>query len=110
MYVIEGVINKLSSAAVLKNFDQLMTSLSDSFETSIPYDTISSLVSDQLNDGKSWDIQKYHVEGSGAKKTTYSMPNFQAYVMIPDQNSVNQAKEYLDQIEKDQRIQVEQKD
>lgn len=31
-------------------------------------------------------------------------------VMIPDQNSVNQAKEYLDQIEKDQRIQVEQKD
>ncbi|MDD6578040.1 MAG: LCP family protein [Lachnospiraceae bacterium] len=110
MYVIEGVINKLSSAAVLKNFDQLMTSLSDSFETSIPYDTISSLVSDQLNDGKSWDIQKYHVEGSGAKNTTYSMPHFQAYVMIPDQNSVNQAKEYLDQIEKDQRIQVEQKD
>ena len=49
-------------------------------------------------------------KGSGAKNTTYSMPNFQAYVMIPDQNSVNQAKEYLDQIEKDQRIQVEQKD
>lgn len=30
--------------------------------------------------------------------------------MIPDQNSVNQAKEYLDQIEKDQGIQAEQKD
>jgi hypothetical protein len=49
-------------------------------------------------------------KGSGAKNTTYSMPNFQAYVVISDQNSVNQAKEYLDQIEKDQRIQVEQKD
>ncbi|MDD6148818.1 MAG: hypothetical protein PUB40_07865 [Lachnospiraceae bacterium] len=50
------------------------------------------------------------MEGSDAKNTTYSMPHFQAYLMIPDQNSLNQAKEYLNQIEKDQRIQVEQKD
>lgn len=108
MYVIEGVINKMSSTAVLKNFDQLMKSLSDSFETSIPYDTISSLVNNQLNDGKSWDIQKYHVTGSGEKQTTYSMPGFKAYVMVPDEASVNQAKEYLNQIENDQVIKVSQ--
>jgi LCP family protein required for cell wall assembly len=110
MYVIEGVINKLSSPAVLKNFDQLMKSLSDSFETSVPYDTISSLVSDQLNGGDSWDIQKYHVSGTGDKQTTYSMPKFQAYVMVPDESSVNQAKEYLNQIESGQVIKVDQED
>jgi LCP family protein required for cell wall assembly len=110
MYVIEGVINKLTSPAVLKNFDQLMNGLSDSFETSMPYDTISSLVSSQLNGGKTWDIQKYHVTGTGDKQTTFSMPRFHAYVMVPDQNSVNQAKEYLNQIENDQVIQVDQKD
>jgi LCP family protein required for cell wall assembly len=110
MYVIEGVINKLTSPAVLKNFDQLMSGLSDSFETSMPYDTISSMVSSQLNGGKTWDIQKYHVVGTGDKQTTYSMPNFHAYVMVPDQNSVDQAKEYLNQIENDQVIQVDQKD
>jgi LCP family protein required for cell wall assembly len=110
MYVIEGVINKLTSPAVLKNFDQLMSGLSDSFETSMPYDMISSMVSSQLNGGKTWDIQKYHVVGSGDKQTTFSMPRFHAYVMVPDQNSVNQAKEYLNQIKNDQVIQVSQED
>jgi LCP family protein required for cell wall assembly len=110
MYVIEGVISKMTSPAILKNFDQLMKGLSDSFETSLPYDTMSSLVRDQLNDGKSWDIEKYHVVGTGEKQTTYSMPNFRAYVMVPDENSVNQAKEYLNQIENNQVIKVDQTD
>lgn len=110
MYVIEGVINKLTTPAVLKNFNQLMEGLSDSFETSMPYDVISSLVSDQLNGGGTWNIQRYHVSGSGDRQTTYSMPSFQAYVMIPDENSVNQAKEYLNQIENNQVIQVNETD
>ena len=52
----------------------------------------------QLKDGGSWNIKSYSVTGTGASKKTYSNPRQKSYVMIPDQDSVDFAKELIDKV------------
>lgn len=97
MAVITGVISRLQSPAVLQNFTQLMNGLEGSFETNMPYDEISEIVRDQLAGGGAWNVESYSVDGTGAKATTYSM-NRELYVMVPDEATVETAKEKIEQI------------
>ncbi len=106
MYVIQAILNKMMSPAMLKNYSGLMKSIEGSFETSLPYDIISKLVSDQLDSGAGWDIQTYAVTGTGASKTTYSAPSSHAYVMIPDQATVDLAKTYINDVLADKTVTV----
>ena len=106
MYVIQAILNKMMSPAMLKNYSGLMKSIEGSFETSLPYDTISKLVSDELDSGASWDIQTYAVTGTDASKTTYSAPSSHAYVMIPDQAIVDLAKTYINNVLADKTVTV----
>jgi hypothetical protein len=40
---------------------------------------------------KSWDVEEFSVNGAGSMQPTYSMGSQLLYVMIPDQNTVNEA-------------------
>ncbi len=99
LHVIEGVIKKAMSPALLKNYSQTMETLAGSFETNVPYDVIAGLVRQQLNNGGQWTVESYSVDGSGSTEVPYSM-NTTAYVMIPDMNTVNTAIEKMNQIKK----------
>ena len=48
----------------------------------------------QLEDNLAWTVTSYSVDGSDATSTTYSM-NQQLYVMIPDETTVQEAKNKL---------------
>lgn len=98
MAVITGVINKMMSPAILRNFSGLMAGLEGSFESDMPYDDLAGLVRTQLAEGGSWNIVTYSVDGTGTKASTYSM-NRQLYVMEPDQSTVDHAKELISQAE-----------
>ena len=98
MLVISAVVDKMTSPALLANYSDVMGGLEGSFQTSIPYDLISDLVSDQLDDGTSWDVQQFSVDGSNSSGTTYSMPSQTLYVMEPNMDTVNQAKNYINQV------------
>ncbi|MBQ9607947.1 MAG: LCP family protein [Lachnospiraceae bacterium] len=98
MAVIEGMINKAISTEMLKNYTNVMERISDSVVTSMSYDEIAELVKYQLTDGPKWEILKYSVTGSDSNSTTYSTGSAQVYVMVPDENSVNKAKQYLEDI------------
>lgn len=97
MAVIEGVINKALSPELLKNYTSVLNSVEGSFETNVPYDLIASLVRDQLNDGGSWNIVSYSVDGTGDTQKPYSMSQ-SAYVMVPDYTTVDKAKELMSQV------------
>lgn len=90
MEVIKGVIRKALSPALLKNYAEIMDSVSGSFETSVPYDVLAELVRDQLDKGGEWNIVSYSVNGSGATKKPYSLST-KAYVMVPNQDTVDTA-------------------
>lgn len=97
MKVIQGVIDKATSPDILKNYLSLLDSLSGCFETNIPYDVITSLVKQQLDEGGSWQVLSYSVDGTGDTQKPYSMSQ-KAYVMVPDQTTVDKAKTLMQKV------------
>ena len=65
MAVIQGVVDKATQPAFLKNYLSVMDSLDGCFETNVPYDIIASLVRRQLDEGGSWQVLSYSADGTG---------------------------------------------
>lgn len=91
MNVIISVINKCTSSAVLKNFTEVLDSAEGTFETDMPYDTMASIVRQQLVEGSEWNISTYSLTGTGSRGTTYSLGGKEVYVMEPSQESIDEA-------------------
>lgn len=98
MQVIEAVAEKAMSPAMLTNFTSLMDAVGDCFKTSIPTDLITALVRDQLANGGDWNIVTYYVSGTGSSEYTYSIRSQRAYVTIPDESTVEVAKDLMQQV------------
>ena len=73
MAVIQAIISKASSPAVLKNYQTLLSSLSDAFITSLSYDDIASLVQMQVQDMSGWHVTSYAVSGFGDTSYCYAL-------------------------------------
>ncbi len=97
MAVITAVINKVTSPSLLTNYKGILDSISGSFETSMPYEKISRLVQNQLKNSTKWNIVSYSVDGTGSSQRPYSLGT-KAYVMIPDQTTVDHAKALIEQV------------
>ncbi len=104
MQVIKAVAEKAMSPAVLPGFTSLMDAVSGCFKTSIPTDLITALVRDQLANGDDWNIVTYYVSGTGSSEYTYSIPSQRAYVTIPDESTVEMAKDLMQQVRDGQVI------
>ena len=89
MKVIEAVIKKAQSSALLNNYDEIFANISKSFQTNMPKKDIKALVKYQLNETPNWKVVSTSVTGTGRSDVTYSVPNSRAYVMDPDENSVS---------------------
>ena len=97
MEVIKGVINKMCSPAILTGYTETLDGIKGSFETSIPYEEIAKLVRNQINKSTKWNVTSYSVSGAGASRKCYSL-GLKAYVMIPDQETVDKAKSLMKQV------------
>lgn len=104
MQVIKAVADKANSPSVLAGFTSLMDAVSGCFKTSIPTDLITALVRDQLANGDDWNIVTYYVSGTGSSEYTYSIPSQRAYVTIPDETTVEMAKDLMQQVRDGQVI------
>ena len=92
--VISAIIDKALSPDILVRYNSIMDSIKDCFEMDVPYDDIAALVRHQLSDNGSWNVVQCSVTGTGDSQIPYSMSDY-AYVMRPDYNTVNKAKELM---------------
>lgn len=98
-HVIEAIMKKvLNSSTILTKYTSILNALEDNFQTNIAQNEISSLVKEQLNNMSSWSIKSNSLVGTGASRTTYSLGNVYSYVMIPDSDSVDEAKQEIKNI------------
>jgi anionic cell wall polymer biosynthesis LytR-Cps2A-Psr (LCP) family protein len=97
MEVIKGVMQKASSPELLTNFDAVLAGVKDCFETNMPYELLTTLVSTQLSNVADWNVQTFSVDGTGASRVPYSM-NQEAYVMLPNTTTIVQAKTLMQKI------------
>lgn len=99
MDIISAVIDKMTnSTALLTNYSGILDSLEGMVSMDFESSDISSLINMQLSEGGSWNIKSFAVTGQGTKKTTYSMPTQKAYVTIPDESSVEHAKQLIQKV------------
>ena len=98
-HVIDQLFKKITSSnTLISNYSDILNSLNGTFETNISNEDLSSLVKKQLNESVDWDIEKYSLDGYGAYDYTYSYPNQTLYVMIPDEYSMQEAKEEINRV------------
>ena len=97
--VIEAIIEKvLSSNTILTKYINILNSMEGSFQTNITQDEVSKLVQDQLSSMSSWKITTNSLTGTGAYYPTYSMGSQELYVMIPDNDSIEEAENKINKI------------
>ena len=97
--VINAIISKLtSSTTLLTQYSNILNSLSGNFQTNIEQDDISILVKEQLENMPSWNISTNTLIGTGSYNVTYSCGNQKLYVMLPNSQSVEDAKEKINEV------------
>ena len=100
MAVIQAIIKKAASGAILTHYGDILDSMGGCFGTNLSNDEASDLVKMQLNDMASWNIKSFSVlgDGYGEKNYTYSIPNQKVYVLPQNQDYINHAKTLIDKV------------
>lgn len=106
MEVIKAVISKLSTTAFLTNYHEVLDEISDCFESNMPYSKLAELVRNQLDKGTKWKVSSFSVNGRGASRRVYSLGLF-AYVVLPNEDKVEKAKEMINSIKNPTEIEGE---
>lgn len=91
--VISAIVQKLTSAEALKNFDDIMQSLQDSVQTNMPPETMVSLVNAQLASGGKYTVITRDLKGTGRMDLpSYAIPDSSLYMLEVDPNSLETLK------------------
>lgn len=93
--LLEALINKALSPAILKDMGTLISTLGENIETNMGSDQISSLINWQLGNGGSWTIESQAAIGAGDTQACFSSGAQPLYVMWPNENSVNSISEKI---------------
>ncbi len=96
--MIAAILKKVCSPAILTSFSAVLDTVSESVETNLSSDDINALVQMQLSDMPSWDIQSYQIMGDPMKKPCYSLGGREASVVLPYDSSIEQARQYIDDL------------
>lgn len=97
MRVITGIINKVISPSILSNYQNLLNTLHNSFQTNISEDKMINLIRMQLDDMANWNIEQISVDGYG--ENLYSpIYGSNLYMMVPNDESVKNAKEKIESL------------
>ena len=102
--VIEAIIRKVASKAIITKYDSLLSAVSGKFQTNLETGDITSLAKLQLDKMPSWTIKSISLNGSDSSNYTYTYNSGKLYVMEPDQNSIDEAKENIAQLLEDQKL------
>ncbi len=70
--VIQAILKKLMSPAMISNFPEVLTAITDNTKTNLSSDSINALIQMQLTDMAPWEIQTYAMFGKGLKGALYA--------------------------------------
>ena len=92
--VLMGIIDKITSPAIVTNYASIMDSMANTFSTTMSNDEITDLIKYQLNKNPKWKMEQYMVDGTGDTLMCAELGDA-ASVMVPDQSTVKMAKDKI---------------
>lgn len=90
--VIQALIDKAISPSILTKYNSILNSLDGKFMTDFSDKNISKLIKYQLDENPGWQFETINLTGNDSREYTYSYPSKKLYVMVPDEQSVTDAK------------------
>lgn len=96
--VLKSIINKLLSSKIITNYNDLLKALNNKFLTNMKDEELTKLIKWQIDGMYNWDILNISLNGTDSYQYTYSYQKQLLYVMLPDEESVNTAKEKINSV------------
>jgi LCP family protein required for cell wall assembly len=96
--VLNAILSKLMSPAILANYTGIISALDGTFTTSFTSSEIARFVRWQLDVQPNWTIEHSNVIGRATMVSTYTYPNLSLYVTEPNQESVRIAIEKIREV------------
>lgn len=102
--VIDGIVKKLTSSAIITKYNNILDSLKDTFQTNMTDKDILKLIRMQLDDMAKWNITSYSLDGTDGSEYTYSYPSGKLYVMYPKENTINEAISLIGKVKDGEKL------
>lgn len=102
--MIEAIFRKCTSPSIITKYNSLLNSLKDSMLTNMPMKSMTSLAKMQLKDNARWTLTSNSLTGTGSYDYTYTYAYQELYVMVPDEESVNKAKDMIAKVASDEKL------
>ena len=93
--VIEALVKRMTKPEVVILYKDVLTAVTGYVSTNIPPKLITQMFSRQISIGGDWTIEKIHVTGRNSQQPTYSMGEQELSVIIPDEDSLAEAREAI---------------
>lgn len=97
--VLTAIIEKLISPKIITNYTKILDAVEGSFETNMSTRDITSLIQMQIDKKPAWTIIQKQLSGTPERSTEgYYMYGTSIYYTMPDEDSIEENKEYIQQI------------
>ena len=96
--VIEAIIKKVTESNDINMYMKLLNVLEKSMQTNMDKKLINGFINMQVKDNYKWTVESIQVTGYDDGGYTYSYPGQYLYVMQPDYNSLEIAKNRINEI------------
>lgn len=93
--IMVAIMKKMVTGDNLVNYEGILNSLSDSYETDIPKNLITRSIKDIINNGNRWTIEVQSVDGEDGKDSVHRFSNITDWVMYPNEEDVRTASERI---------------
>ena len=97
--VIKAIFTKMTSGTTLiSEYTNILNVMDGKFATNIDMNEVLNMLKYELNDLSNYHIESIQVDGGGAMGPTYSYPGQDLWIMIPDESTINNAKDKINKV------------
>ena len=95
--IIIAIFEKLKSANLFVNYQEILDSLNNLYTTDIPKELITNIAKDTI-DGAEWKVMTQSVDGSDKWDADIAILNDKGYAMIPNAQDVVNATNKINEV------------
>src|SRR5699024_4391310 len=93
----KAMIEKALSPSILINYNSFLDIMINSTDTNMSRDQVIKLINQQIDYGKSWQIDTTEVTGTGQMGLpSYAMPGSNIYMHVLNEDSVKEVSEKIE--------------
>lgn len=96
--LIQAILNKAMSKEIITKYTSILSSLEGTFQTNMPTEKMTEIIKNQINEMSAWNVTSISLDGANGSEYTYSYPSQKLYVMIPYEETIENAKQKIVQV------------